>query len=68
MGKAGWSVNAIAEQLGCNRPTVRSYLSGRKTPRARIDGRVCSPTIWPTAPVNASPEIRICGLMHCSTS
>jgi AcrR family transcriptional regulator len=35
LGKAGWSVNAIAEQLGCSPTTIRSYLSGRKTPGVR---------------------------------
>lgn len=35
LGKAGWSVNAIAEQLGYSPTTIRSYLSGRKTPGVR---------------------------------
>lgn len=35
LGKAGWSVNAIAEQLGCSPTTIRSYLSGRTQPGVR---------------------------------
>jgi hypothetical protein len=32
LGKAGWSADAIAKQLGHSPTTVRSYLSGRTTP------------------------------------
>ncbi|ELB87305.1 hypothetical protein Rwratislav_40475 [Rhodococcus wratislaviensis IFP 2016] len=35
LGKAGWSVNAIAGQLGYSPTTIRSYLTGRKTPGVR---------------------------------
>jgi hypothetical protein len=32
LGKAGWSADAIAKQLGHSPTTIRSYLSGRTTP------------------------------------
>jgi hypothetical protein len=35
LGKAGWSVRAIADQLGHSQMTIRDYLSGRRTPGAR---------------------------------
>ena len=35
LGKAGWPVRAIADQLGHSEPTIRGYLSGRTTPGAR---------------------------------
>ncbi|PBC45293.1 TniQ family protein [Rhodococcus sp. ACPA1] len=35
LGKAGWSVSAIAGQLGYSPTTIRSYLTGRKTPGVR---------------------------------
>src|SRR6266700_3426548 len=35
LGKAGWSVRAIADQLGHSEPTIRGYLSGRTTPGVR---------------------------------
>ena len=35
LGKAGWSVRAIADQLGHSEPTIRDYLSGRTTPGVR---------------------------------
>jgi hypothetical protein len=35
LGKAGWSVRAIADQLGHSQPTIRDYLSGRRTPGVR---------------------------------
>jgi hypothetical protein len=35
LGKAGWSVDAIAEQLGHSPTTIRSYLTGRTTPGVR---------------------------------
>lgn len=35
LGRAGWSVSAIAEQIGCSPTTIRSYLSGRTTPGVR---------------------------------
>lgn len=35
LGKAGWSVDAIAEQVGHSPTTIRSYLTGRTTPGVR---------------------------------
>ncbi len=35
LGKAGWSVRAIATQLGHSEQTIRDYLTGRKTPGVR---------------------------------
>lgn len=35
LGKAGWSVPAIAAQLGHSEPTIRAYLAGRRTPGIR---------------------------------
>lgn len=35
LGKAGWPVRAIADQLGHSEQTVRGYLSGRTTPGVR---------------------------------
>ena len=35
LGKAGWPVRAIADQLGHSEPTIRGYLSGRTTPGVR---------------------------------
>src|SRR5438128_382694 len=35
LGKAGWSVSAIVDQLGYSPTTIRSYLSGRITPGVR---------------------------------
>jgi len=35
LGKAGWSVRAIADQLGHSQLTIRDYLSGRRTPGVR---------------------------------
>jgi hypothetical protein len=35
LGAAGWSVPAIADQLGHSEQTVRDYLAGRRTPGAR---------------------------------
>jgi hypothetical protein len=35
LGQAGWSVRAIAGQLGHSPQTVRDYLNGRRTPGAR---------------------------------
>jgi hypothetical protein len=35
LGKAGWSVRAIADQLGHSEPTIRDYLNGRRTPGVR---------------------------------
>ncbi len=35
LGKAGWPVRAIADQLGHSEPTIRAYLSGRTTPGVR---------------------------------
>jgi hypothetical protein len=35
LGKAGWSVPAIAEHLGHSKPTIRDYLTGRRTPGVR---------------------------------
>lgn len=35
LGKAGWSVRAIADQFGHSEPTIRGYLSGRTTPGVR---------------------------------
>jgi hypothetical protein len=35
LGKAGWSVRAIADHLGHSEPTVRDYLTGRRTPGVR---------------------------------
>ena len=35
LGKAGWSVRAIADQLGHSEPTIRGYLTGRTTPGVR---------------------------------
>src|SRR6266536_2351277 len=32
LGEAGWSVRAIATQLGHSEQTIRDYLTGRKTP------------------------------------
>lgn len=36
LGKAGWSVRAIADQLGHSQVTIRAYLNGRRTPGRRI--------------------------------
>ena len=36
LGKAGWSVPAIAEHLGHSKPTIRDYLTGRRTPGVRV--------------------------------
>jgi hypothetical protein len=36
LGKAGWSVRAIADQLGHSQPTIRDYLNGRRTPGVRV--------------------------------
>jgi hypothetical protein len=35
LGEAGWSVRAIADQLGHSEPTIRDYLNGRRTPGVR---------------------------------
>jgi hypothetical protein len=35
LGNAGWSVPAIAAQLGHSEPTIRDYLNGRRTPGVR---------------------------------
>jgi hypothetical protein len=35
LGKAGWSVRAIAEHLGHSQPTIRDYLNGGRTPGLR---------------------------------
>lgn len=35
LGQAGWSVSAIADQLGHSPTTIRAYLSGRTTPGVR---------------------------------
>jgi hypothetical protein len=35
LGKAGWSVRAIADQPGHSEPAIRGYLSGRTTPGVR---------------------------------
>src|SRR5256885_3709024 len=35
LGEAGWSVQAIADQLGHSQQTVRAYLTGRTKPGAR---------------------------------
>jgi hypothetical protein len=35
LGAAGWSVSAIAGQLGHSRQTIRDYLTGRRTPGIR---------------------------------
>jgi hypothetical protein len=35
LGAAGWPVRAIARQLGHSEPTIRGYLSGRRTPGVR---------------------------------
>src|SRR5215813_13888840 len=36
LGKAGWSIRAIADQLGHSQVTIRAYLNGRRTPGRRI--------------------------------
>jgi hypothetical protein len=45
LGNAGWSVRAIADQLGHSQPTIRDYLNGRRTPglRARRPSRLTDP-------------------------
>jgi hypothetical protein len=35
LGQAGWSVPAIAAHLGHSKPTIRDYLTGRRTPGVR---------------------------------
>lgn len=35
LSQAGWSVRAIADQLGHSRHTIRGYLAGRRTPGVR---------------------------------
>ncbi|MGH9083581.1 MAG: IS21 family transposase, partial [Acidimicrobiales bacterium] len=35
LSKRGWSISAIARHLECDRKTVRSYLSGERTPGVR---------------------------------
>jgi len=35
LGDAGWSVRAIADQLGHSEQTIRDYLNGRRTPGTR---------------------------------
>ena len=35
LGEAGWSVQAIADQLGHSQQTIRAYLTGRTKPGAR---------------------------------
>lgn len=35
LSKRGWSISAIARHLGCDRKTVRSYLTGGREPGAR---------------------------------
>jgi hypothetical protein len=37
--KRGWSVSAIARQLGRDRKTVRAYLSGQREPGKREPGK-----------------------------
>ena len=65
--KRGWSVSAIARHLGRDRKTVRSYLSGERTPGVRrrpIPTRSTS-----TAPMSppGSSTTRTCGPRRCST-
>src|ERR1039457_5585378 len=62
--KRGWTVSAIARHLGRDRKTVRSYLSGERTPGVRRSAnpdpldeyRACvpprcgdAPHLWPWA-------------------
>ena len=65
--KRGWTVSAIARHLGRDRKTIRSYLSGERTPgvrrrRARPARRVPGLRRSP-----GSPTIRTCGPRPCST-
>jgi Putative ATPase subunit of terminase (gpP-like) len=66
--KRGWTVSAIARHLGRDRKTVRSYLSGERTPGVRRSSQpdpldeyrayVCAPGLLTT---------RICGPRPSST-
>ena len=68
LSKRGWTISAIARHLGRDRKTVRSYLSGERTPGVRRPavpdplGRVPRPMSLP-----ASPTTRTCGPRPCST-
>jgi hypothetical protein len=61
LGKAGWPVRAIAEQLGHSEPTIRDYLSGRTTPGVRAPRPNLLTDPSPAIAASASPRTRTCG-------